>query len=266
MIKEKVSTVIISDVHIGSEHAKVNELIFFLKNITCDKLILNGDIIDGWKLERNPFARWKKEYTDLAKIIMDMMENQGTKVIYVRGNHDRFLDKLVPLSLSSISFVPDYIHVSHGKSYYVTHGDIFDHISSHMTWLARLGDYGYTFLLWANKIVNNYRRRHGLPYYSFSQSIKHKVKSAVSYISDFEKELARLAAHRHFDGVICGHIHQAADVWYDNVHYLNSGDWVESLTALLEYPDGHWKIHRYADCLIDDKPETDDTAGMACAS
>lgn len=245
MKRLKVATVVISDVHLGSEHAKVAELTSFLKSVDCDRLILNGDMIDGWKLQRNPFGKWKQAYTDLIKVIMKMMENQGTEVIYVRGNHDDFLDKIVPLNLLNIRIVSDYVHHSGGKRYYVTHGDVFDHVTTHMRWLAKLGDYGYTFLLWLNKILNERRYKKGKSYYSFSQSIKHKVKSAVSYISDFEKELAALAARRHFDGIICGHIHQYADVYYGNVHYLNSGDWVESLSALLEYPDGHWDIYRY---------------------
>ena len=185
MTRTKVSTVILSDVHIGSEHSKVKELTSFLKNIDCDKLILNGDILDGWKLQRNPFGRWKRSYTELIKVIMKMMEKHGTKVIYVRGNHDDFLDKILPLSLPSVSLVKDYVHISHGKRYYVTHGDVFDNISTHLVWLAKLGDYGYSALLWINRILNNYRRKQGKPYYSFSQSVKHKVKSAVSYISDF---------------------------------------------------------------------------------
>lgn len=243
----KVATVVISDVHLGSEHSKVEELTAFLKSVDCDKLILNGDIIDGWKLQRNPFGRWKQSYTDLVKVMMKMMENHGTQVIYVRGNHDDFLDKIVPLNLLNINIVSDYVHHSAGKRYYVTHGDIFDNITTHMRWLAKLGDYGYTFLLWLNKVVNERRRKSGKPYYSFSQSVKHRVKSAVSYISDFERELAQLAETRHFDGVICGHIHQCADVHYGDVHYLNSGDWVESLSALLEYEDGRWEIYRHCE-------------------
>lgn len=241
----KVSTIVISDVHLGSEHSKAEELTRFLKSVDCKTLILNGDIIDGWKLQRNPFGRWKKSYTDLVKVIMKMMENYHTQVIYIRGNHDDFLDKLVPFALPSISIVSEYIHISNGKRYYVTHGDIFDTITSHMLWLAKLGDYGYTFLLWLNRILNNYRRRKGKPYYSFSQNIKHKVKSAVSYISDFEKELVKIAASRHFDGIICGHIHQPANTHYGPIHYLNSGDWVESLSALIEYPDGRWEVYDY---------------------
>ena len=245
MNRKKVYTVIISDVHVGSEHSKVNELISFLHSIDCEKLILNGDILDGWKLHRNPFGRWKREYTDLIKVIMKMMEKHNTRVIYVRGNHDSFLDSILPLTLSSVSFVQDYIHVSHGRRYYVTHGDVFDHISSRMVWLAKLGDYGYTFLLWINKVLNAYRRKNGKPYCSFSQRIKHKVKSAVSYISDFERSLTEIAGRQHYDGVICGHIHQPADLWFGNVHYLNSGDWVESLSALVEREDGIWEIYKY---------------------
>ena len=249
----KLATVVISDVHLGSEHSKVEELTVFLKSVDCDKLILNGDIIDGWKLQRNPFGRWKQSYTDLIKVIMKMMENYGTEVIYVRGNHDDFLDKLVPLNLLNINIVGDNVHNTHGKRYYVTHGDIFDNITTHMRWLAKLGDYGYTFLLWLNKWLNDRRKKSGKEYYSFSQSIKHKVKSAVSYISDFEKELSSLAANRHYDGIICGHIHQYADGHYGDVHYLNSGDWVESLSALMEYPDGHWEIYQYMQAQQDEK-------------
>ena len=239
-------TVIISVVHLVSEHSKVEELTTFLKGVDCDKLILNGDIIDGWILQRNPFGKWKQSYTDLIKVIMKMMENHGTEVIYVRGNHDDFLDQLVPLNILNIRIVSDYIHNSNGRRYYVIHGDIFDHITTNMRWLAKLGEYGYTFLLWLNKLLNDRRRKKGKPYYSFSQSIKHRVKSAVSYVSDFEQALASLAERRHFDGIICGHIHQYADVYYGKVHYLNSGDWVESLSALMEYPDGHWEIYEYS--------------------
>ena len=243
----KVATVVISDVHLGSEHSKVEELTAFLKSVDCGKLILNGDIIDGWKLQRNPFGRWKRSYTDLVKVVMKMMENHGTEVIYVRGNHDDFLDKIVPLELLNIHVVSDYVHVSGDKRYYVTHGDIFDHITTDMRWLAKLGDYGYTFLLWLNKLINDRRRRSGKPYYSFSQEMKHRVKSSVSYISDFEEKLSKLAETRHFDGVICGHIHQYADLYYGAIHYLNSGDWVESMSALLEDEQGNWQVYRYGE-------------------
>lgn len=174
-----------------------------------------------------------------------MMEKQGTEIVYVRGNHDDFLDHLAPMSFYNVSIVKDYSFFSHGKHYYVTHGDIFDAVTTHMRWLARLGDVGYTFLLWVNKIYNRNRAKLGKPYNSLSQQVKNKVKSAVSYISDFEKELVALAQAKKADAIICGHIHQSADKWYGDIHYLNSGDWVESMTALVQNELGDWKIVTY---------------------
>lgn len=253
--KRHVSTIVISDVHIGSSHAKIGELTTFLRETKCDKLILNGDILDGWKLQRNPLGRWRTSYTRLIKTIMKKMSRDNTEVIYVRGNHDDFLDKIIPLQFSTMRFVKEYVHETHGKRYYVAHGDIFDHISTHMIWLAKLGDMGYSILLWLNNLINRRRQRAGKPYYSFSQSIKNRVKSAVSYISDFEKELSQLAAERKFDGVICGHIHHPANTYYGNVHYLNSGDWVESLSALIEHENGEWEIYRFEQKLEENDNE-----------
>lgn len=243
-LRKYYPTVVLSDIHLGSEHSKTKEVTNFLKHIDCDRLILNGDIIDGWQLQKSG-KRWKQAQTDFFKVLMKMMEKKGTKIIYVRGNHDDFLDKLVPFQFSNISIVKDYLLNSHGKRYLVTHGDIFDTVTTHMRWLAMLGDIGYTFLLWLNKIYNRNREKQGKPYFSLSQHVKHRVKSAVSYISDFEKELVKLALSRKLDGIICGHIHQAANVRYDNVHYLNSGDWVESMTALVENEQGEWNIVTY---------------------
>lgn len=238
-------TIVISDVHLGTEHSKTRQLADFLRTVNCDTLILNGDIIDGWNLQKGGKGKWKKEHTDFFKIIMKMMENHNTKVVYVRGNHDDFIDLLAPFSFANLSIVKDYTHEKNGKRYYVVHGDIFDNVTSKMVWLAKLGDVGYTFLLWLNRIYNFYRTKKGLPYYSLSQSIKQKVKSAVSYISDFEKELVLLARARHADGIICGHIHQPANSIIDGIHYLNSGDWVESMSALLEHEDGTWEVYMH---------------------
>lgn len=240
-------TIVISDVHLGTEHSKASQLTDFLRSVNCNTLILNGDIIDGWHLQKGGKGKWKKEHTDLFKVIMKMMENHNTKVIYVRGNHDDFIDQIAPFSFANIDIVKDYVHVSHGKTYYVTHGDIFDNITSNMVWLAKLGDVGYSLLLWINRIYNLYRSRKGLPYFSLSQSIKQKVKTAVSFVSDFENELVRLAKARHADGIICGHIHQPANRMYDDVHYLNSGDWVETMSALLEHEDGSWEVYLHTD-------------------
>lgn len=238
-------TIVLSDIHLGSEHSRTEEVTNFLKHVDCKHLILNGDIIDGWQLKKTG-KRWKQKHTDFFKVLMKMMEKRGTQIIYVRGNHDDFLDNLIPFQISNVSIVKDYLLESHGKRYLVTHGDIFDTVTSNMRWLAMLGDAGYTFLLWVNKIYNRYREKKGKTYYSLSQKVKHKVKSAVSYISKFESELVRLAESKRLDGIICGHIHQAANVYYGNIHYLNSGDWVESMTALVENEDGEWNVISYS--------------------
>lgn len=246
-------TIVISDVHLGTEHSKTTELTDFLRTVNCNTLIMNGDIIDGWHLQKGGKGKWKKEHTDFFKVIMKMMENHNTQIIYIRGNHDDFIDHLAPLSFGNLSIVNEYMHVKNGKSYYVVHGDVFDNITSKMVWLAKLGDIGYTFLLWVNRIYNIYRAKKGLGYFSLSQSIKQKVKSAVSYISDYEKELVALARARHADGIICGHIHQSANMHIDGIHYLNSGDWVETMSALLEHEDGSWEVYMHRDAAI--RPE-----------
>lgn len=240
-------TIILSDVHLGTSDSKAKELSRFLKAHTCQTLILNGDIIDGWQLRKG--GKWKKKHTRFFRVVLKMIEKENTKVIYVRGNHDDFLDNVLPFFIGNLHIVKDYIHESNGKKFWVLHGDIFDSITTNMKWLAHLGDVGYTFLLWLNKVVNNYRIKRGLPYYSLSKRIKAKVKGAVSYISDFEKELVELARKRNFDGVICGHIHHPEIRYYNEVLYLNSGDWVESLSALVEDDNGNWKIATYADFL-----------------
>ena len=149
----------------------------------------------------------------------------------------------------------DYILASGTKTFYVTHGDVFDSITSHMKWLAYLGDICYTFLLWINKFYNQYRTWRGLPYYSLSQLVKSRIKQAVSYISDYEQKLTELARARNCDGVICGHIHQAAIHEYEGIIYMNSGDWVESLSALVEDHDGDWSLLYYTSDS-DDEEET----------
>lgn len=246
MLRKRYKTIVLSDIHLGSEFSRTEEVTHFLKKVDCERLILNGDIIDGWQLRKSG-KRWKRCHTEFFKVLMGMMEHQGTEIIYVRGNHDDFLDALSPCSFYNISIVQDYmLNTATGKRYFVTHGDIFDTITSHMKWLARLGDVGYTLLLRLNQLYNRQRQRQGKPYASLSQQVKHKVKSAVSYISDFERELVRLAESLHVDGIICGHIHQAANTWYGGMHYLNSGDWVESLTALAEDDEGNWEILTYS--------------------
>lgn len=244
-------TIVISDLHLGTTNSKVKEVIRFLKKHSCETLILNGDIIDGWRLKKG--GRWKKKHTRFIRLLLKILARKKTKIIYTRGNHDDFLDNIIPIDFDNLTVRKDFIYTSNGKKYYICHGDIFDSITSNLKWLAKLGDIGYTFLLWINKIYNNRRLKKGLPYYSLSQAIKQKVKQAVSYISDFEKQLANLALQKKCDGIICGHIHQPSITYYNNILYLNSGDWIESLSALTEDYRGNWRIFYYTDMIGEEK-------------
>jgi UDP-2,3-diacylglucosamine pyrophosphatase LpxH len=269
-LKVHFKTIVISDVHLGTSGSKAKELTNFLKQHSCDKLILNGDIIDGWQLKK--YGTWKRKHTRFFKTVLKMMEEHGTKVIYLRGNHDDFLDQVLPLKVGGFSIRRDYVLKTASKCYYVTHGDIFDSITTNLRWMAQLGDLGYTFLLWVNKLYNNYRTSRGLPYYSLSQVIKQKVKSAVSYISDYETQLAEVARIKGCNGIICGHIHQPAIKNFDDIMYLNSGDWVESLSALVQDESDEWSLVYYNETQKsvpateeedDEVPEDLDTDGLA---
>jgi UDP-2,3-diacylglucosamine pyrophosphatase LpxH len=262
-LKAHHKTIVVSDIHLGTAGSKAKQLVKFLKQNTCDLLILNGDIIDGWQLQK--YGKWKRKHTRFFKIILKMIEKYDTRVVYLRGNHDDFLDQVLPLRIGNLSIERDMILESGTKRFYITHGDIFDSITTKLKFVAQLGDLGYTFLLWVNKIYNQYRAKKGLPYYSLSQKIKSRVKGAVSYISDYEKELANLARVKDCDGIICGHIHQPALKEIDGIMYLNSGDWVESLSALTEDFSGKWELVYYVpesnsinDFLEDKDDESDE--------
>ncbi len=244
-MKTKYKTIVISDLHLGSKNSKARQAARFLKNHKCDTLILNGDIIDGWQLKK--YGHWKRKHTLFFKIVIRLLEQSKSQVIYVRGNHDDFLDEILPFDLGNFYIVKDYVYESQEKRYYVCHGDVFDRITTYFTFIAKLGDMGYNFLLWINRLYNRYRTRKGLPYYSLSQVIKHKVKQVVSYIDDFELQLTKLAKIKKCDGIICGHIHQPANKIINDIHYLNAGDWVETLCAVCETYEGEWKIVYYED-------------------
>lgn len=238
-------TIVVSDIHLGTKGSKAKEIVRFLKQYSCENLILNGDIIDGWQLKKS--GCWKRKHTRFFNRILKMIENHSTKVFYLRGNHDDFLDQILPIQIGNLSIQSDMIYESNGKKYFIAHGDVFDSITTKLRWIAYLGDVGYTFLLWLNRLVNYYRRKSGLPYYSLSQYVKGKVKSAVSYVDQYEKELAKMARSKGSDGIICGHIHKAEIRTIDGIEYLNSGDWVETMSALAEDHDGNWQLIYYSE-------------------
>ena len=243
--KLRVQTVIISDVHLGMHECKVREVNHFLRHVRCGKLILNGDIIDGWQLHRS--GQWTKAHTRFIRIVLKKLEKKDTEIIYVRGNHDDILGKFLPMSFEGLAVVEDYVHEGPRGRYLVLHGDVFDTITSRFVFLAHLGDWGYNVLLKLNRAYNLWRAWRGKEYWSLSRAIKARVKSAVNHVSKFENHLARLAGERNCVGVICGHIHTPADKMIGNVHYLNSGDWVESLSAIVEHLDGRFELVDFAE-------------------
>lgn len=240
----QVRTVIISDVHLGTPDCKVEEVNHFLRHTRCAKLILNGDIIDGWQLRRA--GQWTKAHTRFIRIVLKKLEKRDTEVVYLRGNHDDILAAFLPLAFEKLSLVEDHVHEGPGGRYLVLHGDVFDTITKNFVFLAHLGDWGYRALLGLNRAYNAWRRWRGLEYWSLSKAIKARVKSAVSHISNFEDHIAALARARGCTGVMCGHIHTPADKHLGDIHYLNSGDWVESLTAIVEHLDGRYELLDYA--------------------
>ena len=267
----RVRTVILSDVHLGTPHSKAKEVTHFLKHTRCDRLILNGDIIDGWRLTRD--GQWTKSHTRFIRRVLTMAQKRDTEVIYLRGNHDDFLARLLPMQFDHISLVEDYIHETPSGRYLVLHGDVFDGVVKNMVFLAHLGDLGYSLLLRLNRFYNWFRKLRGKEYFSLSQAIKARVKQAVSFIDKFENQIAALARDRGCIGVICGHIHTPADKQIGDIHYLNSGDWVESLTAIVEHHDGRFELITFKQLCEkfpmprDDSadPETDETVPFPAA-
>ncbi|MBN1403481.1 MAG: UDP-2,3-diacylglucosamine diphosphatase [Opitutales bacterium] len=237
----KFRTVIISDVHLGAPDCQIGRVNYFLKHIHCEKLILNGDIIDGWSLKRK--GGWTRGHTRFVRLVLKKMEKKGTEVIYIRGNHDDILAKVLPLSFDNLSIAEDHIHVTaDGKRYICLHGDAFDAVTQNSKLLAVLGDIGYQGLLRLNRYYNRYRRWRGKEFFSLSKAIKARVKSAVNYISRFEDSVVAMTRRLDCDGFICGHIHSPADKMVEGLRYLNSGDWIESNTAIVEHFGGHMEL------------------------
>ncbi len=247
--KMRLRTVWISDIHLGTSGCNALLLLDFLKSIQCDTLYLVGDIIDGWRLKRGWY--WPAAHNDVVRRILKMARN-GTRVVYVPGNHDEMLRDYVGLNFGGIEVAEEVIHVTaDDRRLLVVHGDQFDSVVLYARWLAFLGDHAYSLLLSLNNVFNNIRRYLGMPYWSLSAYLKGKVKNAVAYVSLFEEAVAHAAAQRGADGVVCGHIHCAEIRQFGDITYYNDGDWVESCTALIEDGDGKmtildWAAHKRA--------------------
>ncbi len=236
----KVRTVWISDVHLGTPGCQADALLDFLKRVECDTLYLVGDIIDGWQLRRSWY--WPQAHNDVVQKLL-RKARKGTRVIFIPGNHDEFGRKFLDHSFGGIEVAEEWIHTTaDGKRLWITHGDLYDGVIQCARWLALLGDSLYEFTLKLNRHLNSFRARAGLPYWSLSKYLKLKVKRAVSYMGDFESALAREARKRGVDGLVCGHIHHAEMRMVEDILYCNDGDWVESLTALVEHADGRLAI------------------------
>jgi len=246
-VRLRFRTVVLSDIHMGFGPCKIDEVNHFLKHVVCDTLILNGDIIDTWELKRRA-GRWTTKHSRFMKHVFNKISKHNTRVIYTRGNHDDLLERLMPFEFAGVQLLREYVHLSAtGHSYLVTHGDVLDPQSKKFRFLSQLGHVGYSLLLGLNLVYNRYRSLRGKPAFSFSAAIKSWVKSKVNKPDTFDRKVADLARRGGHYGVIMGHIHTAANRFIDGVHYLNSGDWVESKTALVEHYDGSFEVLEYQD-------------------
>lgn len=235
----EIETMLISDLHLGTKDSKANECRRFLKQYRMKRLVLVGDIIDAWALKRG--SAWRPEHTRFVRFLLKKMEKEQCEVIYLRGNHDDIIERILPFSLGNLRMQKEYVlNTRDGRRYLCVHGDGFDSISTNHRWVAVLGSAGYDFLLWFNRLYNGWRHFRGKEYYSVSKTIKNKVKSAVNFLDKYEEQLENMATRRHCDGIIAGHIHHPADrrVGGSNIRYMNCGDWVETMSAVIEHTDG----------------------------
>lgn len=238
--RRRVRSVWISDVHLGTPGCQAAALLDFLKRVDSSHLYLVGDIVDGWQLRRSWY--WPQAHNDVVQKLLRKVR-KGTRVVFVPGNHDEFARKYVGHHFGGIEVLEDCIHTTaDGRRLWVTHGDHFDGVIQCARWLAHLGDRAYELALKLNRHFNSLRARLGLPYWSVSKYLKLKVKRAVSFIGDFERAVVREAQRRGVHGVVCGHIHHAELRCIDGIVYANDGDWVESLTALVEHLDGRLEL------------------------
>ncbi len=243
-LERRYRAIWISDVHLGTRGCKAGFLLDFLRHAESDYLYLVGDIVDGWRLKRSWY--WNQLHNDVVQKLL-RKARKGTKVVYIPGNHDEMLRDYLDLHFGGVHVVGEAMHsTADGKRLLVIHGDAFDGVVRYARWLAFLGDRAYNAALVLNHWFNKARLALGYPYWSLSAYLKHRVKNAVRYISDYEHAVAAEARRRGADGVVCGHIHRAEIRTIDGILYCNDGDWVESCTALVEHLDGRLEILHWA--------------------
>ena len=241
LLDMKNQAIIVSDLHLGTKDSKAEEFIEFIEKNPTDLLILNGDIVDGWALNRG--TKWKKQHTKVISKLLQL--SNKTRIIWIRGNHDEFIQEFIGTHLGAIEIREDYkLDINNTmESYYIFHGDVIDVFITKYKWLSKIGSIGYDFALWLNRVYNTYRKWRKLPYISISQKIKGSVKVATNYVNDFEVTALSMATKKGCSGVICGHIHQPADRMINGHRYLNSGDWVENMSAICI--DNAGKVYLY---------------------
>ena len=233
-------TLFISDVHLGSRAAKADFLIDFLRHHEAETIYLVGDIVDGWRLRRS--WHWPQTHNDVVQKLL-RQARKGASITYIAGNHDEFLRMFQGVHFGGIVVADRAVHVTaDGKRFLIIHGDQFDTVVMNVRWLAYLGDRAYELAMLTNRLIARVRRLFGLPYWSFSSWAKLTVKQAVNFIGAFQDVLTEEARRAEVDGVICGHIHHAAIETFGDISYINTGDWVESCTAVVEHFDGRMEI------------------------
>jgi UDP-2,3-diacylglucosamine pyrophosphatase LpxH len=239
----RVRTLFLSDIHLGSKGCQADQLLDFLRYYDANTIYLVGDIVDGWQLKSGWY--WPQSHNDVVQKLL-RKARKGTRMIYIPGNHDEFLRDYYGTHFGGIEVVEDAIHVAaDGTPYLVIHGDMFDIVIRHARWLALLGDKAYDFAIWINTYFNALRRALGFTYWSLSQWAKLKVKNAVNFIGAFESALAGEARRRGVKGVICGNIHHAVVRRQGGFSYINCGDWIESCTAVIEHFDGNFELIKW---------------------
>ncbi|WP_407692524.1 UDP-2,3-diacylglucosamine diphosphatase [Ramlibacter aquaticus] len=237
---QRLRSVFISDIHLGTPGCQAQALLDFLKQNPCEQLYLVGDVIDGWQLRKRWY--WPQAHNDVVQKLL-RAARKGCKVRFVPGNHDEFARHFTGHHFGGIEVLREAVHVTaDGRRLWVIHGDDFDGVVQCAKWLAYLGDSLYEFTLRLNRHLNHLRRRLGLPYWSLSAFLKHKVKKALNYVMDFERAVAHEARRRGFQGVVCGHIHRPEMREIEGVLYCNDGDWVESRSAIVEHFDGRLEL------------------------